>query len=257
MKYALITGASKGIGKAIAEKLASMKHPLLLIARNEQLLSDTASLLSQKYQVPVFYLSIDLSQTNAALTIFNWCQTNNYDIDILVNNAGYGLSGLFEKYNTQEHSNMMQVNMTAPVELVSVFLPILKQQQKAYILNIASSAAYQAVPYLSVYAATKSFLLSFSRGLHYELKNSTVSITCVSPGATDTDFPNRAQVGDKARKAGEKLNMQPDKVAETAVNKMFAQKKEVIPGFINKLGASMARILPKTLVEKIAASIYE
>ena len=257
MKYALITGASKGIGKAIAEELAIRKHPLLLIARNEQLLNETAAVFSNTYQVPVHYLSVDLSEKEAANTIFNWCQSNNYGVDILVNNAGYGLSGLFEKYTAQQQADMMAVNMTAPVELTALFLPLLKQQSKAYILNIASSAAYQAVPYLSVYAATKSFLLSFSRGLQYELKKSTVSVTCVSPGATDTDFPNRAQVGAKARKAGEKLNMQPGEVAEIAINKMFAQKREVIPGMVNKLSAFMAWFLPKALVEKAAASIYE
>src|ERR1700732_4131082 len=105
---------------------------------------------------------------------------------------------------------MMQVNMIAPVQLCKQFLPKLRQQPKAFILNIASSAAYQAVPGLTVYAATKSFILSFSRGLRQELKKTPVSVTCISPGATDTNFVNQAQLGEKARKMANKVNMSPE-----------------------------------------------
>ena len=152
---------------------------------------------------------------------------------------------------------MMQVNMNAVVELTYHFLPVLKQQPKAYIMNIASSAAYQAVPYLGLYAATKTFVLQFSRALHYELRNSSVSVTCISPGATDTDFANRAKVGPKALKAADKFNMTPVKVAAIAVDSMFSGKTEVVTGFINKLGAFITRILPKKVIENGAAKLYE
>ena len=127
---------------------------------------------------------------------------------------------------------------------------------KRQILNIASSAAYQAVPGLSLYAASKAFVLSFSRGLQFELRNSTVTVTTVCPGGTDTDFANRAQLGPKAVKAGEKLNMQADEVAKMALDAMYAGKTELITGILNKLGAALVWLMPKKIVEKTAAGIY-
>src|SRR6266542_3547230 len=230
MSYALITGASKGIGKAIAYNLAARKINLLLIARSENLLNEI---------------------------FVDWVVKNNIQINILINNAGYGLSGSFEKYTALQHAEMMNVNMTSLVKLTSLFLPILKQQSRSYILNIASSAAYQAVPYLSTYAASKSFVVSFSRALQHELRKTNVSVTCVSPGGTDTDFALRADIGKKAIKAGEKLNMDPKEVAAIAVNSMFKKKREIITGFINKLGAFMVWLTPKSISEKFAAKLYE
>ena len=257
MDYALITGASKGIGKAIAEELAARKFNVLLVARSGELLEQATAGIKTRYGVQADWLSLDLSSPGAAQKVYDWCQGRQYTIRALVNNAGYGLSGPFEKYTLEEQLNMMQLNMTTLVGMTRLFLPSLRQQSRAYILNIASSAAYQAVPGLSLYAATKSFVLSFSRGLHQELHKGAVSVTCISPGATDTDFPNRAQVGEKGMKAAEKLNMTPRAVAAIAVKAMLAGKSEVVVGFVNKLGAAMAWLLPKTLVERTAMKLYE
>ena len=257
MGYALITGASKGIGKAIAEELASKGYDLLLVARSENLLKQVASAIEEKYNVAVDSLALDLSAMGSASQVFDWCARKNYVVEILVNNAGYGLSGAMEKHSIEENSNMMQLNMLTLAQMCQVFLPILQLQKKAYILNIASSAAYQAVPYLSIYAATKSFVLNFSRGLHQELKNSSVSVTCISPGATDTDFVVRAQIGEKGLKTASKVNMTPTAVAKIAVKAMFDRKSEVITGFVNKLGAFAAWLLPKSMIEKTVMKIYQ
>ncbi len=258
MAYALITRATKGIGKAIAEELAKRKINVLLIARSEGLLKEMAQHLSTTYGVQTNYFAVDLSETNAAKKIFEWGNANNYSINILINNAGYGLSGEFENYSLQEHIDMMHVNMTVTIELIYLFLPKLKEQQKGYIMNIASSASHQAVPGLNVYAASKAFILSFSRGLRYELKSMNVSITVVCPGATDTDFIIRANINSaKAIKLAKMFNMQPQKVAVIAIKGMFANKPEVIPGFINKLSAFLVWLFPKSLSEKSAAVIYD
>ena len=257
MKYALITGASKGIGKAMAEILAERKVNLLLVARSADLLGALAAELQSKHGVAVYLFATDLAVAGAAQEVFDWTKQNGYDVEILVNNAGYGLGGHFEKYSIAEENAMMQVNMHVPVELVSLFLPVLKKQSKAYILNVASAAAYQAVPGLTVYAGTKSFILSFSRGLSYELRKTGVSVTVVSPGGTDTDFANRADVGEKAIRAGEKLNMTPGAVAKIAIDAMYAGKTEVVTGFVNKLGVFFAWLLPKKLAEMTAAGIYD
>lgn len=257
MNYALITGASKGIGKAIAEELAARKYNLLLVARSGELLQQVALEIATRHGVKTDTLALDLSAIDAPRKVYDWCQSRQYKIAVLVNNAGYGLSGPFEKYSLEEHWNMMQLNMGTLVGMTRLFLPELRQQPRAYIMNIASSAAYQAVPKLSLYAATKAFVLSFSRGLHQELRPGPVSVTAISPGATDTDFPNRAQLGEKGLKAARKLNMTPAAVASIAVKAMLAGKAEVVTGFVNKLGAAMAWLLPKTLVERTAMKIYE
>jgi short-subunit dehydrogenase len=143
------------------------------------------------------------------------------------------------------------------MELTALLLPQLKQFPKSYILNIASSAAYQAVPGLAAYSASKSFMLNFTRGLRYELRKTPVSVTAVSPGATDTGFAERASiVHEKAVKAAERFNMTPRKVAVLAVNAMYAGKAEVITGFVNKLAAFFVWLLPKSLSEKTAAGLY-
>ena len=256
MPYALITGASKGIGKAIATELAARKCNLLLVARSETLLKNLAEELSGKYSILADYLSIDLSDPNSPARIFNWTKEKGYDVNILANNAGYGLSGGFENHSAKDTKDMMQVNMNVPVALTTLYIPELKKQPKGYILNIASSAAYQAVPGLSLYAASKSFILSFSRGLQYELRKTNISVTVVSPGGTDTDFAQTANLGQKAIKAGEKLNMTPQAVAKLAVDAMFAGKTEIITGILNKIGAALVWLLPKKLTEKTAAGIY-
>ncbi len=255
--YILITGSSKGIGKAMAELLAKQKNNLLLIARSEQILASFSKELADKCGIDVQYLVIDLAKENAAEKVYNWIQHNNYPIQALINNAGYGLSGSFEKYPLMQHEDMMRLNMLAPVQLTYLLLPLLKQQARSYILNVASAAAYQAVPGLTLYAATKSFLLSFSRGLQYELKNTNVTVTVVCPGATDTDFPNRAQVGLKAQKAAARLNMSAKDVATMAIHAMYAGKTEKITGWMNQLGVFFAWLLPKKWIEKAAAGIYK
>lgn len=257
MSYALITGASRGIGLAIASELARRKFDLLLVARSESALEQAAGQLAKEHGIKTDFLAVDLAETGAARQVHDWCSQHKYTVQVLVNNAGYGLSGPFEKHGLSEHIDMMRVNMTSLVELSYLFLPQLRQQPKAYILNIGSSAAYQAIPKLSLYAASKSFVLQFSRGLHQELKGTPVSVTCVCPGATDTSFVDRAQIGAKGRKAAEKVNMTPEAVARQAVEALLAGKAEVVTGLLNKAGKLMAWLLPKGLVEKTAGSIYE
>lgn len=257
MQFALITGASKGIGEAIAHQLAKKGNNLIIVARNEQLLKKVSEEIEAAYKVKVLIYAIDLSHPEAPNKLFLWCQQNNYSVNTLINNAGYGLSGKFESYPLKDHFDMIRVNVNALIELTYLFLPQLKQQQKSFILNIASNAAYQAVPYLGLYAATKAFVLQFSRALHYELKKTSVTVTCVCPGPTDTDFADRAKVGPKALKAADKFNMKAEDVAAIAVDAMFQGKTEVVVGFVNKLGAFFVWLLPKKLVEKTAASLYE
>lgn len=257
MSFALITGASKGIGKSMAFELAAKGYNLALVARSRDLLTQAAEELKAKHSIQVHVLAIDLSSPTSAKDVFHWTKQANLDISILVNNAGYGLSGAFQSYSLDQHVNMLQVNCATLVQLTYLFLPQLKQQKQAYLLNISSSSAYQAVPYLSLYAASKALVLQFSRGLRHELRKTTVSVTCVSPGATDTEFNTRAQVGAKAMKAAKKVIMTPDQVGKVAIDSMFNKKTEVIVGVVNKLGGFLSWLLPKKLVESTTANLYE
>lgn len=255
--FALITGASKGIGLAIARELAARGNNILLVSRTEETLSRAASEIREKFGVRADYLPVDLSLVQSAQKVYDWCGQKGYTVSILVNNAGYGLSGKFEGYRTEDHLGLMQINMVTPVELISLFLPSLKSQKKSYILNIGSSSAYQSVPYLSMYSASKAFVVSFSRGLKYELRNSNVVLTVVSPGVTDTEFVVRANVPEKGRKAADKVSMTPEAVARIAVNSLFKEKTEVLTGFLTKLTVFFVKLLPKKFSEKTGAGFYE
>lgn len=256
MAYALITGATRGIGKAIAGDLAARKFNLLLAARSEQLLKDASKELTDKYNIKCACLVVDLSELYAPDKVSEWIKKNNYDVSVLINNAGYGLWGRFDAADLTEQLNMMQLNMQTMTKLTYLMLPVLKKQPRAYILNVASTAAYQAVPTLTVYAASKSFIVSFSRGLRQELSESSVSVSCLSPGATETNFMDRARMEALKAKAA-KFNMQPKDVARIAMKGMFSGKAEIIPGFINRFSVMMTYFIPKKLTEKIARGIYK
>lgn len=257
MPFALITGASKGIGKSIAEQLAARGFDLLLVARSASLLEEVANEISRSTNKNCLWLALDLAQDQAAESVFDYCNKNQLVVSVLVNNAGYGLSGKFEKYSIQEYTDMLMVNIITLTKLTRLFLPSLLKQPAAYILNIGSSASYQAVPLLSAYAASKAYVLNFSRGLFHELRKTTVSVTCICPGPTDTNFVNRANIGTRGQKAAERFNMSPQTVARIAVNSLFRRKPEVITGGMNKISAFFAWLLPKPVVENIAMKLYD
>lgn len=256
MGYALITGASGGIGLALARELAAKKHDVLLVARSADTLNRIASEIRQQFGVKADSLAVDLSAANAVNQVRDWTTRSNYPIDILINNAGFGSWGKFEEIDEKEFRGMMQLNMVTLTELCRAYLPDLKRQPKAFILNVASTAAYQAVPTLSLYAATKAFVLVLTRGLNHELRGSTVSASCLSPGPTSTGFIDRANLG-IIRDRAEKFSMTPEAVAKVALSGMFSGKPEIIPGFTNWLSAKLAEIVPKAIPEGIAKNLYK
>lgn len=172
MSYALVTGAAKGIGKAIATELAKRNYNLILVDVDQQALSAVAGYLAGKYSVDVQHLHIDLSEEDAVEKIIATTRPFHDQLNTVVNNAGYGLNVAFEKSNLDEQLNIIDVNVRATVKLSHAFIPVLKRFKRLYLLNVGSTTAYQTVPYLNIYAATKAFILSFTRGLRYELKDS-------------------------------------------------------------------------------------
>ena len=255
MNYAFITGASKGIGRAIAIELAQRKNNLLLTARSEDLLKALAADIQREYEVTVQFKACDLTDPEVPAQLAEWCKSNEYDVNILVNNAGFGLWGTFGELPVEGQLEMMNLNMNALVALTHHFLPILSNSKPSYIMNVASLASFLAIPHFSIYAATKAFVLSFSRSLRFDVAKKGVAVSCLCPGATESEFLQRAgmeAVGDKAKG----VYMSAETVAKIAVNGMMRGKAEVVPGMINNIATVGIWAAPRILVETIAAWIY-
>ena len=257
MSYALVTGAAKGIGRAIAEELAKKGYKLLLLDIDKDALADTADYIGTRYELPVYTLHQDLSQQDAIQNITEWTKPFHHELNVVVNNAGYGLNGAFEHVPITEQLNIIDVNVKAQLHIAYAFIPVLKKFKKSYLLNVGSTTCYQSVPYLSIYAASKAFVISFTRSLRYELRDSVISVSCLSPGSTDTDFVNRARMGEHVRRTADRFNMTPESVAKTAIQGLFKGKAEIVPGFTNKLNAFLPKFFPKSFVERIAGNIYK
>ena len=256
-ELALVTGASRGIGAAIAQELASKGFNLILVARDSDALEGVAASIQERHGVDVHIRVEDLADLDAPRRLHQWCVDRSLSISMLVNNAGFGLNGPLEEHDLRRYEDMVTVNNTALMALSYLFLPQLRDRKKAWILNVASTAAYQAVPALAVYAATKAFVLFFSRALYHELRGTAVSVTCLSPGPTDTAWASTAQIRGKAMKAAERMNMSPEDVARIAVKATLAGRPEVVAGFMNKMSVFFVKMLPASWVERVAHGLYK
>ena len=257
MSFALVTGAAKGIGKAIAEELALRKYNLLLVDMDADALYATSKKIERDYVVQALPLHIDISSKDGVDQVVSYTQPYHEWLSVVVNNAGYGLNGAFENIPIEEQLNIIEVNINALVKLSHAYIPVLKKFEKGYLLNVSSTTAYQTVPYLNVYAATKAFALSFTRGLSYELRSSNLTVSTLSLGSTGTDFVTRADINEGTKKIAAKYNMTPEAVAQIAISGLFKGKPEIIPGFANKLNAFLPKFFPKWFVEKITGNIYK
>lgn len=253
--YALVTGASKGIGKEIALQLAQKGYSLLLSARAEQELAQLAAEIKEKHNVQASWLVTDLSKPGTAKELADWASSETDNLSVLINNAGFGIWGSFDTLELAAQLEMIQLNVNAVLELTHHLLPGLKSRKQSYILNVASTAAYQAMPTMALYAASKSFILSYSRAISYELKDTNVSVSCLSPGPTATGFGSRAGL-DAFAELADKFNMPASLVAQIGLKGMFNKKPEIIAGFLNKVSAYGATLLPKALIERISANLY-
>lgn len=255
--FALITGASNGIGKSMAIELAKRGNNILLISRTESDLKIVANYLISNYKIQAYYLAIDLSLPASPQTIMNWIKEKNIPVHILVNNAGYGLWGNFDEIPLDKQLNMLHLNMLSVVSLTYKAIPLLKQQNHSFILNTSSMAGYSSVAKFALYAASKSFITVFSKSLRSELNSSNISLTCLSPGAVITKFTERAQMLEKHKKLALKFGMTPEIIAQKAITAMYNKKKEIIPGMSNRLMVGLMKILPENLITQITTKMYK
>ena len=255
MNYTIITGASKGIGKAIAYELATQGKNLILVARSEELLKNLAEGLRTK-NIDVKYLAADLLDEDAAKLLFDWIEVQRLTVDTLINNAGFGQWGKFIDNPIDKHMQVMHLNMDVMVSMAYEFLKRTDGSQRRYILNTVSTAAFQPVPYMAVYSATKSFMLSFSRALRYEVRPQNVYVTALCPGATESEFSSSAGIYKLAEKNA-KFYMTSESVAKAGLNGLWKNKSVVIPGLLNKISTIAVNLTPQGLATAMSANIFK
>ena len=251
----LITGASSGIGRELARWFAAAGADLVLVARRGDRLRDLGRELISRYGVKVWGLPKDLSAPSAGQEIEDELQSAGIEIDVLVNNAGFGDLGPFTSLGLERQMNMLQVNVHSLTELTWRFLPGMVERRRGGVLNVASTAAFQPGPLMSVYYATKAFVLHFSEGLAEELSGTGVTATCLCPGPTATEF------GTVAHLEGTLLArldaMSAATVARAGYEGFRRGKVIVIPRFRNKLMAFSVRTGPRALVRKIVKLLHQ
>lgn len=244
---ALVTGASSGIGKEIAIYLDKLGYEVILVARNKEKLESVAKTLTHKPKIIV----MDLQQVEDIKSLY--VLVKNDDIDILVNNAGFGLCGNFTDIELSKELEMIDINIKAVHILTKLFLKDMKRKNKGYILNVASSAAFESGPLMATYYSTKSYIYRLSEAINYELKKEKVNVhvSCLCPGPVDTNFNNVANV---------KFSVKPlkaDYVAKYAVDKMFKNKMLIIPGLKMKLAKFFGRFLSDKALMRITYRIQK
>jgi uncharacterized protein len=251
-KWALITGASAGIGASLARELAAGGTNLVLTARRRDRLVGLAAELSAKHDIRALVCVADLAQPLGPQQIFSFTEEKNIAIDLLVNNAGFGAYGEFHKVSLDRLVEMTQVNVTAVVHITHLYLPGMIKRGGGDVLIVASTAAFQAVPYISAYAATKAFDLYFAEGLAEEVRKYGVRVCALCPGSTETEFFQVAGQRSHTWRAAET----PEKVAHVGLAALASGKSSVISGFTNWLGAETVRLVPRRVVARIAAGMF-
>jgi len=251
-KWALVTGASAGIGFALATELAASGTHLLLSARRRDRLEALAQTLKKVHAIETEVFVADLAERDAPEKIFSFTKQKGLAIELLVNNAGFGQYGELPEVPPRRLLDMVQVNCSAVVHLTRLFLPDMVSRRRGDILILASTAAFQAVPYISTYAATKAFDLLFAEGLAEEMKPHGVRVCALCPGSTESEFHVVAGQEHFTPQNQESA----EKVARTGLQALASGKSYVISGLGNYLGAHSQRIVPRRIVTRIAANMF-
>lgn len=248
----LITGASSGIGESIARVLAGEGVHLVLVARRKDRLEALAKEFKSKHGVETECIAADLSQPEMAKKVFETATSSGKTIQILINNAGIGPYGDFLKADLESHLNTLKLNTQSLTELCYLFSThMLEQKTPCYILNVSSVASFQGSTKFAVYAATKSYVRIFSEILGAELSESNVSVSCLCPGGTYTEFLDKN--GQNLKERGRTFMMTSERVAQAAVLGMFAKERVIVPGVFNKVACFLPRFLPRHLALRIAS----
>jgi len=248
MNVTLITGASSGIGEAFARKLAARGQNLLLVARTEEKLVMLCNEVVRSHNIRAEYFAVDLSLPDAPQRLFEETRKRDLQIDLLINNAGFGSMGEFAKLDLDRELNMIDLNIRSLVELTHRFIQPMRERKSGAIMNVASTAAFQPVPFMATYAATKAFVLSFSEALWEENRAFGIKVMALCPGVTETNFFEAA----RGEKPPARASQTPEEVVDTALRGLARGKSHIISGWVNRVMTESERLAPRSLVTRMA-----
>lgn len=252
----LITGASRGIGLALTKVIARHGHDVVMVARQLDALEAAAGMIEGKFGVRAIAIRADLSKHAARQDLFDTIQSQGIEIGILINNAGFGLGGEFLETDLDRELEMIEVNIAAVTELTKLFGAPMVKRRSGKIMNVASTASFQPGPLMSVYYASKAYVLSFSQAIAEELRDTGVTVTALCPGATATDFAETANISNT--NLFKKIGVaDPAPVAEYGYKAMMRGDRIAIPSWRDKLMVQAQRIAPRRLVTAIARRVQE
>jgi short-subunit dehydrogenase len=247
MKTTLVTGASSGIGEAFARKLAAAGANVLLVARSEDKLIRLCSELGRANKIKAQYVALDLTARDAPSRLFDETMQRDLQVELLVNNAGFGSMGDFLMLDLGSELQMIDLNIRSLVELTHVFLAPMRARKNGAIINVASTAAFQPVPFMATYAATKAFVLSFSEALWEENRVFGIKVMALCPGVTETNFFNAAHVNKPPLRSAQT----PEEVVDAALKGLRRGRSHIISGWTNYLLAESERLVPRSLIARI------
>ena len=248
--YALVTGASSGLGVDFARQLAARGCNLILVARREQQLRAVQQEISARYGVDVAIIPMDLAQPDAPQTLYDQIMASGKTVDVLINNAGYGLYGRFTEIEWEREKNMLELDIITLMHLTKLCVKDMVARNVGFVLLVASIGAYQPSPLYASYSAAKSFVLNFGEALNYELRSTNVRCTVISPGITATEFLQVS--GQQASLYQRMAMMQSADVTRIGIESMLKGKPSVVPGRLNALTAWSNRLMPRRLSAAIA-----
>ena len=248
MSTTLITGASSGIGEAFARKLAARGRNVLLVARSEDKLITLCNELGRSNSIRAQHMAMDLRLPDSPAKLFEETQRRGLEIDMLINNAGFGSFGDFAKLDLARELSMIDLNIKSLVDLTHRFLVPMRERKQGSIINVASTAGFQAVPFMATYAATKAFVLSFSEALWEENRPYGIHVMALCPGVTETNFFEAA----RGEKPPARIAESPEDVVETALRGIEGRKSQIVSGWTNLLMIEAERFVPRSLVLRAA-----
>lgn len=252
--FALVTGASSGIGTSLARALAARGIPVILCARSEEKLRSLAAEITSASKVRAEVVACDLSRNEEPARVAAEVERRGLVVDLLINNAGAGIYGHFGAQGPEREAEIVRLNVQAPVELTARFLPGMLERGRGVVLQVASTAAFRPVPWIGSYAATKAHLLSFTHALDTELQGTGVRAAVLCPGSTSTEFHRVS--GASGNQSKNKLGQQtPDEVAMECLRGLDRGRRVIVTGLINRLHVGAAQFLPYGLAAKLAYAV--
>lgn len=255
-QYALITGASQGLGRALAEECAYLGMNLILVALPSSGLDLVAQDVTQRYDVRAEPIEMDLVQPENPTKLAQRISSEKWPVSVLINNAGVGYNSRFEHSTLRENESCILLNNLALVKITHVMLPTLKRRQRAFILNVSSLAAFFPMPFMPIYGPSKTFVLNFSLALRAEMRGTPVTVSVLCPNGIRTSVACRRKI-DAHGSIGRLVSMDPQPVARYAVRKLMSGKPVIIPGWVNRVIVGLGQHVPPAVASALVSIFYK